>query len=585
MSQPRLVREPDWESILGSLREPLSPDESIVDRVMARLDDQKVAPAPVHARGFRAQSFRQRWVPAALGFSLLGILAMVLSWFFVLVSPGLTLAEVSQAVSRQRWAHLVFDDQMEIWVSMEDGRYLWKRQDGSCFHRDPVNRTEEWYSPALGQITIRKPEAWVLGVNRNGKIIPIEVDALQFPDIEQKAPESRKVDGENGFSIKMEYVIERQQDRSLGRFDEYRRDTLGEFHHTKTLWVDLKTKLPVRVRERMNGADRLKSGKVYRQGTYLFTETGPTTLAQLGVPVNTPIQKDLSETATLADLPTETQRALKGAAAAIERFPRHLRILELEGGSRTLHYWSASESYPANLAKEVLLSQMNADNGPNPFRYFSADNQGAGNEPDFVTDFTRDSELPVERIVKWFPFDLAVNTILVDGAKTYGLTSSLGKMGAQLQVLGSIVVATPTPFADQWEFATWNSNELRTGKSEGKAPAGQILVHSERADLKKDWYIDPQKDFAAVRTVEWRKVGNQWKEMSERRALGFKQLPGGQWYVSAWETSNRIGAEENQDHRRVEITVLKETDFPNGIFDGKRFLEKAIKNGAKVETD
>lgn len=621
----------ELETLLQSLGQPLGPDESILPRVMATLDRQATVPA---ARADRVRApalfsppilFSQgRQFQAMLGFSLMGVAIALMIWMGLFTRPGLTMAEVAQAVAKEKWAHLVYDDQMEVWVCMDNGRYLWKRKGGMCFHCDPINRTEETYDPALAQITLHKPDVWVLGVTRNGKTIPMQVDALQFPDVDRKAPEKNTIQAKDR-TVSVEYSIEHRAGQDLGRFDESRQDALGQMHLARSLWVDLKTKLPVRVRERMNAADREKEGREHREGTYSFLETGPVNLAQLGVPVGTPVQNEVlptrvfpqivelykgldparraepkvgSENAALAVLPPDTRRALKGAADRIVRFPRNLRILEAEGGTRKLSYWSASLAYMSNLAKQVLRQVENADEGANDFRYFSADNQDAEGVPEPLWEFTRDSELPIDRILKWFPFARAVNTHLVDGAKTYRLTRLGPPQVARLHVLGGVVSGTPPPFTDQWEYATWNTTELSAGKPGEAADASLIVVRSERANLKKEWHVDPQKDFAAVRVIEWRKEKEQWRQTSNTLAVGWKQLPGGAWYVSAWEITQKFPAakkdlagksieteESSVFGRRVEITAIHETDFPQGIFDGKKFVENAVKEGARVVTD
>ncbi len=640
MNPSPISENTELETILKSLGQPLGPDDSILPQVMATLERQALAPAAgsdrTRARGLFAHG---RQVQAVLGFSLVGVAVALLAWLGFFTTPGLTMAEVAQAVAKEKWAHLVYDDEMEVWVCMDDGRYLWKRKGGACFHRDPVHHTEASYDPALGQITLRKPDVWVLGVTRNGKTIPMQVDALQFPDVDRKAPEKKTIQAKD-FTFSVEYSIEHREGHNLGRFDESRQDALGQMHLTRSLWVDLKTKLPVRVRERMNAADREKEGREYREGTYSFLETGPVNLAQLGVPEGTPVQNEVSpnvavtrmldpyknadalrpaepkdgpENATLAILPSETQRALKGAADRIAKFPRNLRIFELEGGTRRLSYWSASAPYMKNLARQVLREVDYAGEESKPFRFFSVDNQESSDVPEYLWEFTRDSQLPMDRILKWFPMDRGVNTHLVDGAKTYRLTRFHGARAMQLHVLGSIVSGTPPPFDDQWEFATWNTTELSAGKprsekldsensESGKLgrviPANLLLVRSERANLKMEWHIDPQKDFAAVRRIQWRKENGGWRLASDQRAVGWKQLPGGAWYVSAWHITDSVmttkknaqgtavESEETSTYgRRVEITVLQEADFPQAIFDGKKFVEKAVKEGAKVETD
>ena len=86
------------------------------------------------------------------------------------------------------------------------------------------------------------------------------------------------------------------------------------------------------------------------------------------------------------------------------------------------------------------------------------------------------------------------------------------------------------------------------------------------------------------------------KFRTESKALRWKQLPGGMWYVSAWERLHHLvrvdasgkaeAAQPDQTSvRRVEITPMEPERFPPGIFDGERLLESARKEGAKIEVD
>ena len=76
---------------------------------------------------------------------------------------------------------------------------------------------------------------------------------------------------------------------------------------------------------------------------------------------------------------------------------------------------------------------------------------------------------------------------------------------------------------------------------------------------------------------------------TESKALRWSQLPGGAWYVTAWEqlhhldkldTSGKPVVSPQPDHtsiRRVVITPMAPEKFPPGIFDGTKFLEAARK--------
>jgi hypothetical protein len=98
--------------------------------------------------------------------------------------------------------------------------------------------------------------------------------------------------------------------------------------------------------------------------------------------------------------------------------------------------------------------------------------------------------------------------------------------------------------------------------------------------------------------VEWSShEGGRMKFRTDSKALRWAQLPGGAWYVTAWEqlhhldkfdASGKPDAKQQPDHttvRRVIITPMDPEKFPPGIFDGERFLDAARKKGAKIEVD
>ena len=107
----------------------------------------------------------------------------------------------------------------------------------------------------------------------------------------------------------------------------------------------------------------------------------------------------------------------------------------------------------------------------------------------------------------------------------------------------------------------------------------------------------PRADYIAIRQVEWdRWQGDKW-ERTERRAVRWKRLPGGSWYVAAWEQRRQVGLpradidakpdskEDDLEIHRLDVTPLEPGQFPRDFFDGARFLEAAKKAGAVIETD
>lgn len=584
---------------LQPLREPLPPGESLVSSVLARLDHSR--PSERAPDGFSSAPHRshERW-PARVAVAVVAIVTVGLFLLFGTHAPSITLAQVTAAIDRQHWAHLVYRDGSETWVCLDDGKFLMKQvrdsQPPSYFLRDPATRTEQRYD-GLPEIRLSRPEVWVLGTNRNGKIIPLDVDALTFSDSDLAQPRRATDEERSKLAAVVDFDIVTEDGRRLGHFSHQRRDALGKLQVSKELWVDLATKLPVRIRSWGFAAGT--AARVAREGTYEFVEKGPGDLYDLGVPRTVPIVAQIeTEKDAQQSIPSETRKAIAGAKSAVRQFPHRFRVLTIEGGSQqTITYVDSGDAHPFGWAAGDEAVETIG-------RYFSADCQNTdGASRKFaelaeMAAFDLAVPIPADEMSQAFPFQSSVNTVLIDGRRWFVLTrTSLNPPKSQLQVLTASSSRDIDELESQWEFADWNWTELATGKSTEAAPAGQILVHAERGDLKNDWFVDPARDYTVARRVEYRLNGNKW-EKSETQAVKWEQLPDGPWYVSAWETRRRglvtsadgngkqtQQEEEITDRVRLVITPLRPEDFPAGIFNGDKFLDAAKSAGAQIRVD
>lgn len=579
---------------LKSLREPLPPEHSLVPGVLARIDQATLVDRVPSDRPSAARPMHRRW-PGKIGAVAMVILAFVLLSLFR-TGTSLTLAEVRAAVERERWVHLIYQDGSETWVCLDDGRYLMKQvrdsQPARYFLRDPVTRTEQHFD-STNEIRLSSPDVWVLGRQRNCKIIPLEVDALTFDDEDLSEPRQTPDEERNELLAVRDFEIVVENGRKLGHFSDFRRDALGELQIDKELWVDLTTKLPVRIRSWEFAANT--ATRVPREGTYHFVQDGPSDLYSLGVPGTVPIVPQIhSAEAAKRLIPAETWKAIDGAKAAVRTFPHRFRVLTLDEGSRqTITYVDSGDTHPFEWAGDESAEAVG--------KYFFADCQRIDKAtPEFAelvekSSHERELPIPADALAREFPFQSAVNTRLVDGRRWFILTRS--SRSARLQVLTASSSQEVREIGNQWEYAGWNWTELATGKSTETAPEGQILVHAERRDLKNDWFVDPDRDFTVARHIEYRLIDDRW-DKRETRAVKWERLPGGPWYVSAWETHSRVmttridadGKQVQQEessvyNERIVITPLRADEFPADIFDGDKFLGAAQAIGAKVRVD
>jgi len=572
---------------LQTLRDPLPPERSVVTRVLQQLNTAPAIALPEPATS--------RWPVRATVLAVACLAAILLC--LVKSGPLVTLTEVQAAVERQNWVRMVYDDGSETWVCLADGTLFRKTVHASrpttYLMRDPVTRTEQHYD---GQQQIRRfsPDVWVLGRQRNGKIIPLEVDELTFR--------------EEGFVLKpkpgdrsgvipprvLEIVVE--DGRRLGHFTRYRRDALNQLHVVEELWVDLGTRLPVRIRT-WGLADE-GGQRVARDGRFSFEKSGPRSLYDLGVPRSIPIIPQITSLEEARRLiPAATWQAIEGAQQAARRFPHQFRVLSAHDDTRlTLTYVDSGEEPPFEWSVDPPGAKSIG-------RYFEAD---CLNRTDVSAEYGSLATMAAfqlavpsaaDAIADAFPIAAATNTRLVDGRRWFVLTRSPGRTPPlRLQILTPSSSHEIRELRYQWEYADWNWTELATGTSTRTAPDGQILIHAERADLKTDWFVDPQRNFAVVHKVEARLIDGTWREQ-ETRAVHWLRLPDVGWYVSAWETRRLApGISANGqahtdpetvtiDRTRLVVTPLKQADFPQGVFDGDQFLESCKAAGAELRVN
>jgi hypothetical protein len=584
---------------LQPLSEPLSTAESLVSNVLARLNHSRPAGRALDGPPAAPRRSQGRW-SARVAVAVVAIAAVGLFLLFSRHAPSITLAQVTAAVDRQHWAHLVYRDGSETWVCLDDGKFLMKlvrdSQPPSYYLRDPATRTEQRYD-FFREIRLSRPEVWVLGTNRNGKIIPLDVDELTFSDSDLARPRRSTDEDRSKLAAVVDFDIVTEDGRRLGHFSHQRRDALGELQVSKELWVDLATKLPVRIRSWGFAAG--SATRVAREGTYEFLEKGPSDLYDLGVPRTIPIVSQIeTETETEQAIPAEARRAIAGAKSAVRRFPHRFRVLKIEGANQqTITYVDSGDAHPFGWAVgDEAVGTVG--------RYFSADCQDTGRASRKYAELTAEAAfnlsvpIPADEISQAFPFASSVYTVLIDGRRWFVLTrTSVNPPKSQLQVLTASSSRDIDDLESQWEFADWNWTELATGKSSEAAPPGQMLVHAERVDLKNDWFVDPARDYTVARHVEYRLNDGKW-EKRETRAVKWEHLPDGPWYVSAWETRRRglvtgidkdgkrtQQEEEIIDCVRLLITPLRPEDLPAGIFDGDKFLDAAKAAGAQLRVD
>ena len=194
-----------------------------------------------------------------------------------------------------------------------------------------------------------------------------------------------------------------------------------------------------------------------------------------------------------------------------------------------------------------------------------------------------------------------MSTPVRDGKRVYNLTRFFTEPGKPRRVQVHVYRddaphGIPKPIEATWAFAFDNRRNLTLVPPEPGTPPGWVAIRVDYGEIRNLYYADPAHDFAVARMVEWSDSG-QMKFRTESKALRWKQLPGGTWYVSAWEVlhhldqfdaQGKLKAEQQPDStsiQRVAITPMDPEKFPPGIFDGEKLLEAARKEGATIKVD
>jgi hypothetical protein len=249
---------------------------------------------------------------------------------------------------------------------------------------------------------------------------------------------------------------------------------------------------------------------------YDYPETGPADLAALGVPKDAPVVEGEKNEPSWkwADLPPEVRNALTAQADAVRRFPRDYRAVTSDFHDLlTLEYWSDSKGF-VDLWCDTMTGDARYDLEGKQASHFRADNQEYTERPkdlQLAISRNRNDDLPVDRIVAWFPLDRSVNINLVDGKLTYNLTrlyqGANKPRRTEVHVSGGGFNEFPQSIQDQWPLLQWNRRYATPAPPEADTPAGMIVikVHQPKPEFRCVFTLDPKHDFIAVRQVKSRR--------------------------------------------------------------------------------
>lgn len=133
------------------------------------------------------------------------------------------------------------------------------------------------------------------------------------------------------------------------------------------------------------------------------------------------------------------------------------------------------------------------------------------------------------------------------------------------------------PLTDQWPFIQ-NVGPMKVLKDAPDMPAGCVLLRYEGDRLRRDWYVDPARDYICVRQAEFAAADIHTRQVER---IDLTRLPSGQWYAKTVHTPNTV----ELDVRLLsdsEIRELSREDEPTGFFNGEKLVKEARDRGGKV---
>ncbi len=533
--------EEQLDERLERLGETLRSQPSIIDQRMSALEKLPATRPP------RSLVFLPSRARSGLGLAAC-LLVGVSLWFWLAGPANITLAEVQKSIDAKTWVLVRYDDGTQEWANLRERvSFLTYAYDRNFYAgmRDHVRGLWRAYHSNWGrqiheETFTPKPypqTPWEYAVG----------DWDERP-VTQLAPTT------------VEKAVDAIDDKRVLRFDTYDIGPCGLRALAQQVWADPETRLPLRIRKYPNPQEARK----VKTGDFSFPETGPASIHDLGAPQGLPVVTNwgIIEPAAKA--------IIAAAKQACHGLPRNLRIVKASEHQLSISYRCGDRF------REESYGRTNADHSaPLPV------------------------ELPanVEQIHEWASSHLSlVHLHVFDGQYEYdyetgeGLWRSPEGPHARLNVnrRGADWIDVLVPLRDQWPY-THNVGPMTVLEKEPGTPPGCVLLRFEGLSLRRDWYVDPGRDYICVKQSEFsrKEATEPWLESRRRiERTNLARLPSGQWYAR----TVRVPAVPN-NWEEFNVTLLSESGVErlvgkagsaNSFFSGEKVLQEATNKGAKI---
>lgn len=479
-------------------------------------------------------------VKSGLGLAMCLLIGAFL-WFSITWPTSITLADVHSSIESKTWVLVSYEDGMKEWANLRDRRsYLTYNHNGNFYvgMRDHVNGIWRAYHSNWGRQIHEEPFPV-----RPYPQTPWEYAVGDWDDR-----------GIGQFTNKtVEKFADSIDGQKVVRFDTYNVGPLGIRSMAQQVWADPETRLPIRVRK-YSRMDK------YNTGDFSFPETGPSSIYDLNIPQDLEVVSNWGITQSAAKVIVDT------AKQVLRQFPEKMCIIR-----RSDYIISISYRCGNKFRKESYVQK----------------------DPNCNSLLVLKPPKANEQIRQWALSNLTLfNLCIFDGEYEYsysrgeGLRTCSKENAAKLRVeyYGEDWINVLIPLRNQWPYES-NVGPFAVLEGERGTPPGCILLRFEGLGLRRDWYVDPERDYICVKQLQFRKDKgtDQLTEEQEVERTDLTCLPTGQWYARKVKSSDEQVVEYDVKLLTdFEIEQLTGIDDSEGFFNGEKLLKDAIDNDVKV---
>lgn len=516
------------EERLTDLGHTLRSEPSVVTNGMRRIEHMGDG-APHSSNTFMPRLLRSGFGIAAC------LLIGTLIWFSIVWPTGITLADVEKSIDSKDWILISYEDGTKEWANLRQRKcFLTYKNPGNFYvgMRDHVKGIWRAYHSNWGQ-QIHEENFTV----RPYPQTPWEYAVGDWDD--------------RGIGQFTNKTIEKSTDsidsRKVVRFDTYKVGPLGIRSLGQQVWADPETRLPLRIR-------KYSKPDKFRTGDFSFPQTGPSSIYELNAP------RGLEVVRNWGVIEPAARTIIDAAKQARQQLPEKMRIVRRTEYCLDIYYRN----------NDKLRHES----------YGKIDEENYGMLP---------IELPEidEHLHQWAKDNLnLINLFIYDGQYEYDFCKAPWEPEAKLRVefQRSDLIYVFMSLREQWPYID-NVGPMKVLEDEPGTPSGCVLLRYEGSDLRRDWYVDPGRDYICVKQKEFRKdqdTGQLVKSRDIERS-DLTRLSSGQWYARTIQSRGKKATE-------YDVKLLSDVELENltgkndsaGFFNGEKLLKDAMDKGINV---